>query len=278
MFKFDTVYKQLASLFTITHIIGLFVAFTIINSKLIEAEQSVESGGYLFLYILFVTAIFLGLVVFFKKDILFRIIEALAIFSTTSFLVSIILLYITPDAVINAVLPNFFGLFLVAIKNIYKEDITIKNVAAVIAGATAGGIIGAMLGILPVLLFVTLLALYDIVAVFYTKHMVKMAKAIVSKNLAFTYALPTKEHTFQLGTGDFVIPMVIASAVMATQMPLGYPYFLLGPIIIMFASLTGLIGTIKLVRNKPGNALPALPMQVLLMLIVVILLKVLGLL
>ena len=96
--------------------------------------------------------------------------------------------------------------------------------------------------------------------------MVTLAKGVTKKNLAFTFALPTKEHTFELGTGDMVIPLTFAVSVLnATKVSLPLELRLIPALIILLASLTGLIWTINFSAKKIGRALPALPPQTVLM-------------
>ena len=126
-------------------------------------------------------------------------------------------------------------------------------------------------------MLLVLLSVYDYVAVFKTKHMVTLAKSVTKKNLSFTYALPTKEHQFELGTGDLVMPLVFATSVLASTKPLyPFPQYLVPPTLILLASLTGLILTISYLSKRIGKALPALPPQTALMIAAFFLSKLIG--
>ena len=105
-------------------------------------------------------------------------------------------------------------LAIVIARFVFRKNIWLRNLASILAAAGAGPLIGYNFGIIPVALFLVILAGYDIIAVFYTKHMVTLAKSITKKNLAFTFALPTTDHQFELGTGDMVIPLVFAVSVL----------------------------------------------------------------
>src|SRR3989338_4603794 len=107
-----------------------------------------------------------------------------------------------------------FAILLTASRIVLSENLLLRNAASIIAIIGAGALLGVSLGVVPVIVFVILLSAYDFIAVFKTKHMVTLAKAMTKKNLAFTIALPTKEHKFELGTGDLVVPLVFASAVL----------------------------------------------------------------
>lgn len=272
---------QLVLLFIITQAIGLYVGNTYI--KVIEEhpearptivtdnpEDPINSIA-LFAYVLGFTAVLLIVIKFIKGRLLywlFKAFESLAIFGTS---------VIVFAAFYDNTIVILFALILVALRNIYAKNLWLRNASSVIAVAGAGALIGITLGIFPILIFMVVLAVYDLIAVFKTKHMVTLAKSIVKKNLSFTYALPTKEHTFELGTGDMVIPLTFAVSVLAaTKVAVSFPYYWIPPVAILLASLIGLLWTIDYVSKRVGKALPALPPQTVLMLVTYGLLKLAG--
>jgi len=92
-----------------------------------------------------------------------------------------------------------------------------------------------------------------------------LAEKTVKMNLAFTFMIPTKDHVFQLGTGDMVIPLVFAASLMnAKAQALAFPFYLVSPLGVLLASLIGLILTLEYADRK-RIALPALPPQTVLM-------------
>ncbi len=251
-------YAWLFVFFLLTQGIGVMVAsallgenvtVTIVNSNKNDPINAIA----LILYILVFTGVFLFFMKFFKRGF-FSLFEALAVFATTSLVVEVVL----PG------LGVMFGVLLVALRFAVRENVWIKNIASTFAVAGAGALIGISLGIIPVLVFISLLAVYDLIAVFKTKHMVKMAKAIVSQNLAFTFTIPAKEHDFQLGTGDLVIPLVFGTAVFSSASRLSTYASIVPTALILFASFLGLVGTLHICAEKK-IALPALPLQTLYM-------------
>jgi len=216
--------------------------------------------------ILVFTGVLLAVMFFFKGATLFRLMELFVVFTAS------ILVFDTlakGSALVFAVL-------LIALKILFPKDVWIKNVSAIISVAGVGALIGVTLGVIPVLVFIILLSVYDFIAVFKTKHMVTLAKGISNKNLAFTLAIPTKEHQFELGTGDLVIPLVFAVSVMSSNQAIGFPLYLVPGILILAASLIGLLWTINWVSKNVGKALPALPPQAALMILVWLLTKAIG--
>jgi len=268
---------QVLAIFLVTQIIGLYVGTGLISIELERQgivndnpDDPVNSVG-LFVYILAFTAILLIILKFYKGDLLFKFLES-------------ILVFLTSMIVFGFVFPEEFGLaalvlpiILVVSRWIFRKNLLLRNIASVLAAAGAGPLIGYNLGIIPVSLFLVILAGYDIIAVFYTKHMVTLAKGITKKNLAFTFALPTKEHQFELGTGDMVIPLVFAVSILVeTSKSFSLFFALISPAIILWGSLVGLLLTIHYSSKNVGKALPALPLQTAIMFVMLGLCMLLG--
>ncbi len=259
---------QLALLFFITQAIGLATGDFLINedihaTMINEDPDSIDNSIFLIGYILVFTAILLA-VLKFAPEWLFYIflkgIESLAILGTTAIVLSA---FITEGIVVLVLAVIMVGLRIFLSKNIW-----LRNVSSVFATAGAGALIGASLGVLPIIVFIVLLSVYDLIAVFKTKHMVTLAKGVTKKNLSFTFALPTKDHQFELGTGDMVIPLAFAVSVLGSVKQTGIQNVFMIPSLILFGSLIGLIVTVHWASQKNGKALPALPLQTLLMIIV----------
>ena len=262
--------KLLAQLFIVffaTQAIGLItaqsllmqgVSVTIVN----EDKESVENSFGLFGYILVFTAILIVLLRILKGKRLYFILKALeimAVFSTTVIVFSII----------GDLAGIIAGIAMVAARIALPKNVWLRNLSSVIAGAGAGALIGISIGVFPMIVFIILLAAYDYIAVFKTKHMVEIAKNVAPQNMSFTYALPTKDHQFELGTGDIVIPLAFASSVLAENIQtIAPPAHVVAPILIILASFAGLFLTLEYLSKRIGMALPALPPQTLLMLIV----------
>ncbi len=271
---------KLSVLFIITQFLGIAVAVNFIGAIqegtleqtgiVTENPEDVENAIFLFVYILIFTAIFLVMLHFFKGVVLFKLLESFVVFGTAWVVFGVFL----PD------IGFMLAVLLVAIRIALPKNILLRNLSSVIAVAAVGALIGISLGVLPVLLFIVLLSIYDFIAVFKTKHMVKLAKGITKKNLAFTFALPSKEleHQFELGTGDMVIPLTFAVSVMSTSALQGivFPQYIVPGALILLGSLIGLLWTINYSSKHVGKALPALPPQTVLMLLMWGLAKAIG--
>ncbi|MCX6798625.1 MAG: presenilin family intramembrane aspartyl protease [Candidatus Diapherotrites archaeon] len=256
---------QLAAIFIITQMLGLFVGASLVQAiSAGELEQPTIATDNpddplnsiaLFLYLLFFTGMLLLFMRFFKGRHLFKWMEAIVVFSASLI-------------VFSAFLPGLslmFAIFLTALRLALPEEVLLRNITAIIAIAGVGALLGVSLGVIPIVILLLLLACYDFIAVFKTKHMVKLAKEITGRNLAFTVAMPTPSHQFELGTGDLVMPLLFAVSAMKAGSALGSPAFLILPGLILAASLAGLILTLEYLEKHVGKALPALPPQVALM-------------
>lgn len=253
---------QLILIFLITQAFGLFVASELIAANIDvpafgEDKNDVMSAVFLFVYILVFTGILLLIMKFYKGRGMFKLLEAIIILSTTWIVVDVLL----PGVGL------LFAVLMVALRNVLPKHIMLRNVSSIIAVVGAGALIGISLGWFPVLVFMVLLSVYDIIAVFGTKHMVTMGKAMTQNNLAFTVAMPTKEHTFEMGTGDLVIPLTFAVSLMAFSFETYGVINLIPSVLVLFGSLVGLLWTIDYSSKHVGTALPALPPQTLCMLV-----------
>jgi len=248
----------LLSIFVIVQILGIYCGYQylqLIKAGEIEGAfqnpESVSNSLFLFVYILLMTGVLL-LIIRFKKSLL-RIFEALAIF----FASWIAFDFLIPYWFIGEDLP--LGLILALALTAWKmlrPTILSQNIALIFALSGAGAIIGGSLGVLPVITFLLILSIYDFISVFWTKHMVYLAKAITERPMAFTAAVPLKtkkvSHVFQLGGGDLVMPLILSVSV-------------LGRLGIYQAALTSLGALVALgilfayVLKHPGEPLPALP-------------------
>jgi len=146
-----------------------------------------------------------------------------------------------------------------------------QNIALVFSLAGAGALMGISLEVFPIMIFIAILSVYDIISVFFTKHMVYMAKAMTEKPFAFVASIPTefskpkkvhslqtgkdqikKMHTFHLGGGDLAIPLMFSASVLR--------YFSLTHALITSAgALLATFFIFVYVLKSPGKPLPALP-------------------
>jgi presenilin-like A22 family membrane protease len=151
-----------------------------------------------------------------------------------------------------------------------KRNFTTLNVTLAIAIAGVGGVLGSFLGFLPALLLVIALACYDFIAVFKTKHMIKLADQSRLRKMPVMFEVSSKgiktgprktggrrskdeEDVLGLGTGDIAIPLIFFVGILRT---FGSWIPVIGAIA---GAAVGLGFTIYYVTNIKRTALPALP-------------------
>lgn len=227
-------------IFIAVQLLGLLVAWQLIQQQIALPwdPNAPENSFILFGYILLGTALMLGLIRFYKGALVFRLLEALVIFIAGD---TVFGLFLNEPAGIIA------GAALVAGKWLQPR---LRNIVAGITSAGVGALLGVSLSIVPVLILMGLLAVYDVVAVFLTRHMITLAKEISKRELAFSVAVRHDSQRMELGGGDLVIPVMLASAAMHVN------------VMVSAATVVGSaigIAAVLWIAAKRGIPLPAMP-------------------
>lgn len=237
----------LISIYLAVQILGLNVGVELtkqIESSVIPAAvenpESASSSVQIFLYILLMTGVLLILIRF-RRGFIIKIILFLGIFG------GIFLAFwsIFGDyALILAVI-----LFILAIWQ--RKNILLMNFTLIWTISGIGGYLGASLNFIPSLILLVILSAYDIVAVFWTKHMVTLATNVKDKMPLF-FTIPVGKKAIGLGTGDLAIPLVFSVSVLRDY-GINHAFFTVA------GGLLGLISLFFYISGKRGIALPALP-------------------
>lgn len=181
------------------------------------------------LYYVVVIFIFTGIILYIAKkgkDILIRSL-ILVIFSITVFYLfhALLSLLNTPEiyALAGGLLIAFmFGILLLVYPEWYIVDATGILVAVGIIA-----IFGISLTVPLVILLLTLLAIYDAISVYKTKHMIDLGDTILKFHLPMLMVIPKKwgysfrnekdfsgeKNAIFMGLGDFIIPGILAASV-----------------------------------------------------------------
>ncbi len=153
----------------------------------------------------------------------------------------------------------------------------VVDAAGVLMAAGAVAIFGVSLGVLPALLLLVLLAAYDAVAVYRTKHMLTLADGVMEMRLPVVFVVPRRwdysfldshdeleegEHdALYMGLGDAVVPSVLAASALAFTPEMhdvaGVEAYTAGGSIVGIA--LGFVALMYLVsKGKPHAGLPLL--------------------
>lgn len=190
------------SMFMIVQFLGLLIAtqafsgLTVSSLNAVQVESSFSGGLTYITYVIGIIAIASVVLVllfkFIKTDYLFILLEVYILMVAGSLFFLFMLAILTGSATQIPVYLNYPPLLLTAGAVVCALMVTalklkwsrLRNVTAIIASVGIGVSIGIIFPFWLALAFMGLLAVYDFIAVFITKHMITLANAAVSKNLS----------------------------------------------------------------------------------------------
>jgi len=166
------------------------------------------------------------------------------------FFFSVVLcLLIAFGSFLNQLMALILAIFLGYYK-IFKPNIIVHNFSELFIYGGLAAVFVPIFNVFSISVLFVLIMIYDMIAVWKTKHMVKMAK-FQSKLKIFTGLLiPYKKGVAILGGGDIGFSLLFAGTV------LKYHGFLSGTIVVLFAAL-GLLSLLLLAEKK--KFYPAMP-------------------
>jgi presenilin-like A22 family membrane protease len=248
--------------FMLAQIIGLLTGFINLSLPAFAETASIQAsvGGFLIAFLV-ATTVLLLLIKFVKGNILFKIMLALLIFMGTDAVF---------ETFMNPYIAMALAVFLVILRFV-KPTVFVQNIVMTIAIAGIGATLGLMFPVGAIILILIILSVYDYIAIFKTKHMVKMFQSLVSRNVPLSIVIPGKlEHLgtdvkkaipgksskgdrqfMMLGTGDIAFPVVFA--VSAAR------HSLFSGVAVLFGAFFGLVAVYSILMKKQKGAIPALP-------------------
>jgi len=247
-------------LFSFTLGLGIATAF---RARDILEKEKVSlppiSFSHFLLYFLLTNIFILGLLFFGRKQrkgFVIRLIFLLSIAFSTLLL-------------INTWIPNIFSFALTALL-IYlwlkRPSVLVHDVVLVFSMAGAGSILGLRMDPKIVIALLMVFSIYDFIAVYKTKHMIKMAKEMMKKGAIMALIIPSKISDFKgklekvkpggkfliLGGGDIVFPLLFCSSLISEG--------ILSSLIVAVFSTLGLLASFLIfILQKEKKPIPALP-------------------
>ncbi len=271
----------MAIFFVVVQVIALFLSqlFPRQYQAFPDANNPANPLIYV-LMILLVTALVLVLIRYGKQ----RIIQAIFMFS-----VFITLFYVFFPSLAQVDQEGWIALFvsiglagaLVALL-LVKGEWYIIDTVGLIVGCGITAILGFSLGILPSIILLIIMAVYDAISVYKTKHMISLAEGVVPMRLPVLFVVPKNKNfrmsdldnkkivkeeggereAFFMGVGDAVIPgilVVSAFTFLSTSSDFFSNANLLVAIGTILGGLVGFVGLmIFVLRGKPQAGLPFL--------------------
>lgn len=295
---------QILVIFMIVQFFGLFLSSEVYSGATYQQVSNAQivtsavSALFYIVYIVIFAAIILLIFKFYKGDKLFLILEGAVVFITSFFVFMIVsglatssVLFTIYGSIIttNFVIGAVAAVFLIVLKNKIPR---LRNTATIIASAGVGLVLGISFSFLAAFIFMAILAVYDFIAVFVTKHMITMAKAMSSRNLAFLVgvneieAVPKSSFTkmevaefkrdikgvemsptianlykegllpvaahMELGAGDLAVPLMVAVSAYKVFLNFTLSFF------IILGAVAGLVLTMYILKSYK-RPLPAIP-------------------
>lgn len=188
---------QILAMFMVVQFFGLLLAtqvFTGVTFEQIQGAQTVSStfnALFFIAYIVIISVIMLIIFKVYKGDKLFLLLDAAVVLvaSFMVFIVSISALQGNAFSGLFGTTPNYVvvtAIVLAALLVVAKYKMPrLRNITAMIASVGVGLVIGVSFSFLAAMIFMVILAIYDFIAVFITKHMVALGNVAMEKNLSF---------------------------------------------------------------------------------------------
>ncbi|WP_406660469.1 presenilin family intramembrane aspartyl protease PSH [Methanolobus sp. ZRKC3] len=284
----------MAGIIVLVQIAALLMAAPM-NANDMRAFEDPDSAANSVFYII-VILVFTGLLLLAIKKNMQWIIQLtilLAVGSTMYYvfyaLLSLADISITTNNAISGIVAAALTILLYKFPEWYVID-----TIGLIIGAGASAIFGISLSILPVILLLALLAVYDAISVYKTKHMIDLAEGVMDLRLPILFVIPKhlrysfiedsfnkdedkEKEAFFMGLGDAIMPtiLVISANVFLVQK---YDLELIGGFI-TYPALGAMIGTlvgffalsVLVMKGKPQAGLPFLNSGVILGYVVAVL-------
>ncbi len=226
--------------FLAAQVLAFFVGANLLAAgvSVTQNPADVANSLYFFGSVLVASLLLLLVLRFYKGRRLFLGLELLLLFTAANIFASLFS---------SELVALFVGIAAVVARLLIPK---LKNALLVFSSGVVGALLGASLDIGPAALFAVLLAAYDVYAVFGSKHMVTLAQELGKRQAAFSIELKREHENVQLGTGDLVIPAVLAVSALRLS-PLAAAGALVG-------SATGIALLFYVIEKKKGYW-PALP-------------------
>ncbi|MBA1341057.1 MAG: hypothetical protein C5S40_02860 [ANME-2 cluster archaeon] len=153
------------------------------------------------------------------------------------------------------------------------------DIIGILIGAGVTAIIGISFGVMPTLILLILLAVYDAISVYQTKHMLALAEGVMDMKVPILFVIPNhldfsfreykyekdaKREAFFMGLGDAIMPtiLVVSANVFITEGYMNLPLLGLLNMPALGAALGTIVGFAALMavvaKGNPQAGLPFL--------------------
>ena len=233
------------------------------------------------------TIYYIGLILGFTRVILYAfkknikwMIHGFILFSVgaTLYYVFLAIFAIFMDETASIILTLALSLALTVLLYLFPEWYVI-DIIGILIGAGVTAIIGISFGVMPTLILLILLAVYDAISVYQTKHMLALAEGVMDMKVPILFVIPNhlnfsfreykyekdaKREAFFMGLGDAVMPtiLVVSANVFITEGYMNLPLIGLLNMPALGAALGTIVGFAALMwvvaKGNPQAGLPFL--------------------
>lgn len=179
----------------------------------------------IFIGILLVFTAILLLLLRYRYRSLITVIIAVSIYFTFVYIFGSITILFAGSTILGVVLPLLIAGLAIFVMYRYPEWYVI-DILGILIAAGAASIFGISLDIIPVIILLVILAVYDAISVYKTKHMITLAEGVMEMKTPILFVIPKKttysyirdgigkigegeRGAYILGMGDLIMPSIL---------------------------------------------------------------------
>ncbi|MCD1295381.1 hypothetical protein CUJ83_10260 [Methanocella sp. CWC-04] len=247
------------------------------DMRAFDNPESIWNPIFYILLILVFTGVLL-LIIKYQVKWLIQGFIAFAVFSTLVYVLFGLSVLAMPDILPEyALLGSLGGSLLFTVLMFFYPEWFIIDIVGILIAAGASAIFGISLAVIPTILLLVILAVYDFISVYKTKHMITLAEGVMDLKLPILFVLPRKlnysfarsrrksieqgseREAYFMGLGDAVIPSILAVSANAFISAPGIGFINFPALGTIAGTLISYIGLMYLVlKGKPQAGLPFL--------------------
>lgn len=232
------------SLFFLAEIVSLFtIEQNIINAGIEAVSPSAETSAVipymLPISIIIITVLFL---LFLKL----RFNTLIVVWYSVAFVMCV---SITLGSFINEFYAVIIAVSMLLLRFDTRDNF-FHNMMEILVYAGLSVILVSSLDVITAVILLVIISIYDIFAVNYSKHMIRLAKSQLALNIFSGFKIESNGSIAALGGGDVVFPALLAGVMLRD-------YSLLSALIVCYGSLIGLI--VLILTGKENKVYPAMP-------------------
>lgn len=262
----------MAGIIIIVQIFAILLAAPMQAEDMVAFEDPTATMNSLY-YIGLIFIFTFMLLVAIKKNMkwIIQLVILLAVASTLYYVLYALFSLTSVSPITNSVVSILLSIGSTVILYKFPEWYVINGIGLMV-GAGAAAIFGISLAIIPTIVLLVLLAIYDVISVYKTKHMIALADGVMELKLPILFVIPKhsgysfrtekfdkqgEKEAFFMGLGDAVMPTILvvsAYTFIEHAGPISYPALgaMIGTIVGFFA-----LG-ILVMKGKPQAGLPFL--------------------